>query len=246
MDLSTPTLSVSDPPIFVVEEKLREGNLFTQKPRLACHACNTGWMADYERELSDQLKLALFGASSMNFSKCEEEKFIGWLVLILILSEYLKPTQIVTLKDRILFKETGMPSDNWTIFIASVTGPIWNAAWTRQTMRIWPYADRVARLLKKGGDDLEINTQLVTLGMGRLFVHAFYTPQREYAERFEIAAKTAGLTRVWPKRARFWPFTKWHLHLPLKLSLSDDNATEISEAFYFRLKALHGSEQQRR
>jgi hypothetical protein len=84
------------------------------------------------------------------------------------------------------------------------------------------------------------NTQISSFGIGNIFLQVFSSPNLRLVEDFRIAAKSRGLSQLWPLPNAFWPFTKGATKFPTKLVLDDDAADIIANAFSGRIDALMG------
>jgi hypothetical protein len=90
-----------------------------------------------------------------------------------------------------------------------------------------------------GGDTFaESNAQLASFGMGKLFVHIHTGPNWKVLRDFEIAGRASGMTQIWPPPAIIWPFSKRATKFPPKLTLTDDAAHIMAEAFGNRARWL--------
>src|ERR1700676_3468501 len=77
----------------VREVKLRQGNIFAQKPYLACIACNTGWMKHLEDEMLKFAKPLFMSVVDIAIGRQQLQIISGWASLITILAEYIDTSQ---------------------------------------------------------------------------------------------------------------------------------------------------------
>jgi hypothetical protein len=220
----------------LIADRRRQGNLFTQSPKLACIKCNTGWMNKYELEMSKILPNIILGLENHDLSPYQTKVFAAWSCLIFMLAPYTTGQQIAIPQfERDYIFNHRLPSTDWSIFAAGINGPEWSQKYNYRAFSGGFANNRNDLLQKDDFFDKTPNCCISSMGFGRIFLHSCYAPINEYLHFFDVSAKKRGLVRVWPPVRGLWPFAQRRLHLPPKFTLSDDEATEISEAFYRRL-----------
>jgi hypothetical protein len=220
----------------IMHSAIKQGNLFSQKPYLACIKCNTGWMKQFEDEVLTFIKPIIAATPNTHISDKNIKILCGWIMLIIILAEFtIEGGVSVSSEERDYLRSKRKPPENWAIFCATSTGPYWHKAWTHHTHAIREWADVYDSVSRFGIED-PANTQVTSLGIGHLFIHAFSCPNWRIVRDFEIAARARGLVQLWPPRRSFWPFSKGGTKFPTKLVLSDDDVDMIESAFSERLK----------
>ena len=107
-------------------------------------------------------------------------------------------------------------------FMASLSGPRWAQRHVHLPFRS-DYALSHIELLGRRDEPLSsADSHISALGIGKLYLLAFYSPGPSNFKDFDAAAKARGLVKVWPLCWRLWPFPKRRLHLPADLVLDDD------------------------
>lgn len=217
----------------VSEIVVKQGKLTSQKPYLACSSCNSGWMAYFENEMSLVLKPAIAGTAVVILNQRQAEILAGWVALIFTLAEFTTsegPT--LPVKERMYFKRYMKPSSNWSIYVAGIEGISWAVRHHHHSLYEGRLPNKFEILNLYGTQLPKPNSHISSMGMGRLFFHAYFTPLNENLRGFDIACKSHGMVRIWPPRKRFWPLPKRKLRLPPKTVFDDTRATEVSESFY--------------
>jgi hypothetical protein len=225
-------------PEVVSEVTIRQGGLFSQSPYLACIECNTGWMKYFEDEVLKFIIPILNGSAAVKITPFQTQILAGWICLVAILAEYLKRDSVsISQQERLYIKRFKRPpTNNWAIFVASLSGLERYGTYSHHAHTI------VANLpIGSHPGHSPRNTQVTSFGVGHLFVHAFSSPHWKIVGDFEIAARARGLTQIWPiPRRILWPLAKRPTKFPLKLSLSEEEADEVADAFSERLRVLTG------
>ncbi|HEY3848698.1 MAG TPA: hypothetical protein VGL95_16455, partial [Acetobacteraceae bacterium] len=85
------------------------------------------------------------------------------------------------------------------------------------------------------------NSQISSFGIGKIFIHCFSCPNWKVVADFETSARARGLTQIWPIPAGIWPFPKRATKFPPKLTLTDEEADVVAEAFYNLLQNQMGT-----
>jgi hypothetical protein len=221
------------------QRKNTEGNLFSLKPYLACGKCNGGWMKKFEDDSLKFIKPILLGHSGVRLSNSQIITLAGWLCLIIILFEFVTGGPVcIPASERIYLKRHRQPSDSWAIFVAGLYGPEWSRAASHFGHRIFTSGQSTEAGLAVEQPFGAPNSQITSLGMGKLFVHAINMPNWRWLRDFEVAARARGLTRIWPRPLVIWPFTKGQTKFPPKLTLTDEAAYWVAESYANRLDAF--------
>ena len=193
---SSPTTEVKD-----LRSLKKQGNIFSQKPKLACVQCNNGWMNWFEDEISHLIRPALTGAAAVSLSRSQTQILAGWVCLITILIEFIQGHDRGILeKDRLYLRKHRCPTSNWSIFVAGITGPIWSRAYLHYPFRFYK-ADNAIELFTEARFIGSCNTQITSLGMGKLFFHIFSSPSLSWLQEFDLDASCRIQERcsVWRK-----------------------------------------------
>jgi len=80
------------------------------------------------------------------------------------------------------------------------------------------------------------NTQISSLGMGKLFIQVFTCPNHRWINDYRVAAKASGITRVWPIGFRL--LQKGAAKFPTKIILDEEGAEDLSKSFEERIEHL--------
>lgn len=220
--------------------KIKQGNLFTQAPFLACEPCNSGWMKKFE-DVELFIHPILDGVGETHLSSQQNVMLCGWVMLITILAEYtLKCENAISIRERLYLRNHKRPPENWAIFAARSAGPHWSKFWVHQVWQFSSVSDAYTRRISFE-TPVQPNSQLTTMGMGQLFIHLFSSPHWGTVSEFEAAAKARGLVQLWPPPRRFWPLPQRRTKLPAELTLSDDEADIVAYAFAERINIMFGA-----
>jgi hypothetical protein len=219
--------------------KTSSGNIFSIKPRITCVACNTGWINQFETDVRKFIEPILLGKFHGSISRKQADILSAWICLIIINLEYAFADAVcISASERAYLKRHRKPPENWAIFLAGSNGPIWSRAASHWEHRAFLHTDPIDLVI--GQPFGRPNSQVTSMGMGKLFVHAFSSPVGKFVGDFEIAARARGMTQIWPPRGVIWPLTQRHTKLPPKLTLTDDEAFIVADSFANRLDALTG------
>ncbi len=196
-------------------------------------------MKKFEDDVLKFIIPVVTGKPGVTLSRDQLTTMSGWICLIAILAEYTDPqARTVSKADMLYLKRKRKPPETWAIFIADSVGPIWTQAYAHHTRSVRIGVDeRERRILLETS---AYNTQLASFGMGKLFVHLYSCPSWRLLSDFEIAAKARGLVQIWPLPPVIWPFSKGKTKLPPKLTLTDEEADLVADAFKYRSQALSG------
>ncbi len=215
--------------INIAKAKTRQNGLFTMKPRVACVDCNTGWMNDFEKDVLRFIKPVLEGERvNLNLDQCKT--LAGWLGLITFVADAIDAddAHLSGAERKYFWKKKEIPQ-NFSVFIAGYEGEEWFQAYVRIVISAF-IEDGLG--LHHEGINPDHHCHLVTFCIGKLFVQVFRSPILKLLMDYDEATKATGMTQIWPpKRERSWPFKKWQLKFPLKLTLSDEEADRIGSAF---------------
>jgi hypothetical protein len=221
--------------------RIKQGSLFSQKPRLCCEICNGGWMMKFEDEMTAFAKPLFTSLETVTTINETQRRILAvWVSLITILAEFIDRTQgsiCIPKSDRAFLKKYLMPPETWTIVACSLNAKSWHAKYRHhasfigQFSSVAEYYDAVAR----GRTN---NTQISSFGMGHLFVQVFSCPNYRFIDDFRVAFKSRGFVQLWPIPSTFWPFSNRAAKFPTKTVLNDNEAPVIADAFNDRIKFM--------
>jgi hypothetical protein len=160
----------------------------------------------------------------------------GWASLITILAEHIDTSQgsiTVPENERLHLKNYLTPSDNWSIFAASLDSKIWNARYRHHSLMLADFAN-ISEYYAAFGQNRPSNTQISSFGIGKIFVQVFSCPNQRFTTHFRIWAEASGLAQLWPIPSGVWPSAKF----PTTLVLKDEAAEELSNAYNDRIKIM--------
>lgn len=222
---------------------IHQGGIFSQKPYLACQNCNTGWMSDFEDEMA-RFAPSLFSSAEtvLQLTKGQQRTMAGWVALITILAEHIhKSGRSVTVskRDVVYLRKHLVPPREWSIFCSTLEGDRWSARWRHRTMALSRFYSEVD-FQSKVRSGLPPNTQVTSLGIGRLFIQVFTCPEPSFIADYRRCAVQTKLSQIWPIPTNFLGFTR-PLKFPTNLVLTDEAADELGEAYMNRINEMLGS-----
>jgi hypothetical protein len=150
-----------------------------------------------------------------------------WINLkILIAEHHMKKDPITPLSDRSNFRINPMPVNNIKIWVSSCSDHRWQTSFLNSSIYL-----STAPAVDDGSSNGADNSQSITFGMGRLFVHACHTTVEGVDFDLQIDNK-AVVRQLWPivDRPMFWP--------PLR-DLSFDEASDMASSIERFLYAFH-------
>lgn len=225
-------------------EKVRQGTIFTQKPRLVCETCNTGWMKKFEDEML-KFSLPIFtGEKSITLNQDQIGIMNGWLSLITILAAHLSLDRIwsivVTEEERQYVKDNLRPPDNWTICYATLhEAKKWDKYYRANSRQLFDIREGGFQEGDLPDNDLP-NTQISSWGMGEIFIQVFISPSVHAVADYRGFVGSSGLPILFPPPRGVWPFTKGKAHFPANTIFDDEGADEFATAFEVRMDARYG------
>jgi hypothetical protein len=163
-----------------------------------------------------------------------------WSCLISILSEYSTENEklIVTDDAELQFLKTKfLPPAGWTVSYASLDALEWMEKVKRHVIGIYHNTFHSGHPSPIAHTERS-NTQISSFGMGNLFIQVFSSKLEYLITDYRIAASASGLSQLWPKHNRFWPFAKGLAKFPANLRLTDEEADVMADAFYERLRIM--------
>lgn len=159
-----------------------------------------------------------------------------WISLITVLAEYIgRGRSTISLADRTFLKTKLIPPLHWSIIAASLESDVWRAKYRHSTSFIGDFSSREEYFSAVEGGR-ENNTQLSTFGMGKLFMQVFSCPNERIVSDFEAAARATGFIQIWPISSGIWTFNQRPAKFPSKLILKDEQANEVADAFFERMR----------
>lgn len=185
-------------------EKSYQGDVNTIKLRVVCERhCNNGWMSALEQRAKPLLIPLLRGEPAV-LSKNTQSVLAAWAATKVMVCEHYDPDSITsTQEDRNFLMTNQTPPTFWRIWFANQTGgPEWRSAYSRYAAELGPVPNgEPSPVMGK----IPKNTQAVTLGIGKLLIHAIACSLPNVV--FDLPdSYTRYLHRIWPYQGDFfWP-----------------------------------------
>jgi hypothetical protein len=166
--------------------------------------CNNGWM-NHQEEAVKPIASPLILGKSFTLGQKEQRILSSWLATKLMVAEQNDPESAVSTQDeRTSVMQTLTAPARWSIWIARQTARGWRTGYELFSATLGPLDSGGTPIPPDGS--LAKNTQLVSLGIGFLFVHVFSTRVPEA----QIGYPDGVLRRIHPfsGAAISWPPTE--------------------------------------
>ena len=229
---------------------LKQGSLFSQKPKLCCIDCNNGWMNEFENKMVKFAKpLFLDRHLEMDLTKADHLTIASWSALITVLAEYIdRSDDICISKDDVqhIYDNKSPPDDTWTIAAASTQASVWKAKYKHFSLFIGDFST-LEEYLAANASGRKSNTKIATFGMGDLLIQTFVCPNLNLVSDYRAFIARSGINQIWPiPPVRLWPFSKGTAKFPTQSIFNDEEAEAFACAFNQRIKILTGPDAMRR
>jgi len=165
--------------------KSNQGEVNTIKVRAVCRSrksgtnslgktgCNNGWMNHQEEAVKSIISPLILGERCV-LSREDQLTLASWAATKFMVAEQDDPECVVSIQEeRTFVMEHRRPPTNWRIWVAHQTGREWRTGYAAHSATLGPL-DRNGIPVPPDGS-LRKNTQLATLGLGFLVLHAFIT-----------------------------------------------------------------------
>lgn len=174
--------------------EMREDFIAARKIRVACKRCHHGWMRRIDAQVRP-LFIPLVTGSELLLTLAVQRALAAWVAKTVMIAEFASSEGVITSdRERETLRRTGEPPASWNIWIAKSSGHHWAARYVRHTAGLGPVG-------RKG---VTKDTQSVTLGMGRILVHAMSSTVP--GMKFELPGKAETFHFLWPVgKATVWP-----------------------------------------
>jgi hypothetical protein len=195
-----------------------KGPAATRKLRIACQACNSGWMSRIESQVKPYLLDIMTGAKTP-LGVPEQEIVATWIVLFTIVAEFTdKKTLAIPAIDRETLRTQSLPPPSWRIWAGLHDADRWRHNFLHHAVALYP-RDAVPSY------PAPYNCQFITIGLGAALFHAVRTPFDPSFLRFSgIPAN---------KLAQLWPVINPLLDLRSMNQLLPIEADAVSNEFAF-------------
>ena len=213
----------------------KQGGVFSQKPKLACVTCNTGWMNKVEQDVIAFLRPVIASRSEFKLNDQTAQSIATWIGLITILSEFIasKDVAISAAERRFVYRYKRLPAD-WLIFIGSHNSKSFTSNYTHYAW--WDnFIDKnhlIPLVRYKEGRQ----SQTSTFGIGPLVIRVLSGPTAIATNDFIADCVGHGMRQLWPFKRLVWPFPYKHPTLAAAPLLSDDAIWEVAEGFTLRFQ----------
>ncbi len=166
-------------PVGTPYEVTRPGSTFTKKIRATCAKCNNGWMNQLEAEARPYLTPLIDGLP-VSLSAEAVRVIARWVTLKTMVAEYNRPNEDVTpLDERHAFATLRAIPPWFRIQIATHRDHMWSGMFWRHTATL-TWSPPPERLITRK------NVQLVSFGLGRLFVSVLASHGIEPDKLFDL------------------------------------------------------------
>jgi hypothetical protein len=198
-------------------------------------------MKKFEDDVLLFIKPILLGKESVLLTRDQVGTLAGWIGLIAVLAEYVSGAEDISVSAaelRYFYKHKKLP-DNWCVFVCGLNGQ----KWTQHYRNFVMVTSRAKTPIEIGRGDLVFepaNSQISSFGMGKLFFHTFSSPKYDFLSDFEVTCRKRGMTQIWPLQRYFWFFPRKFTKVPSELTISDQEADDISESFHKTLSRRVG------
>lgn len=225
------------------KNEVKQGHLFRIRPKLLCRSCN-----NYFGRIEDAMVTfarPLFITDDPVIATRHQMRVLSvWISLIVILSEYYYdyPDNIVTINISTLeyIKKYMYPPPEWSIFCSTISARRWTQYYRRHFLFMYDgtIVDSPIRTETP-------NTQITSLGMGRLFAQIYTSTIENTVIGYRHGALASGLTPLWPHPNILGLFPKRSTKFPTKTVLNDESADIAADSFYIRLHSRMNSHSER-
>ena len=217
-----------------VRVKHLQGDLFNRAPKIACAPCNNVWMNRYE-ERCRPFFIPMVKGESVSLTRANLRDLTTFMSFMIINAEFIHLKSIcIPPSDRLFLRRHNYPPENtWSIFIGFCGENTWRKRCVHQASGC-----HVVEGPHVAVDPFTLdNTQVTTMGIGALLVHAVTAPAVRRVQEFQVTSEAMGLTKLWPEHLPLWPFGKRGLVWPLKQHFDAETAEELSNHEARRIQA---------
>jgi hypothetical protein len=213
--LADTSFNDNSPSAFRVVRKSGPGDVRSQRLKVTCIPCNTGWISQIDESVKP-LFLALADGRWGYFSS-EHRRILGtWATRFAMVFEFRDPhTVIATQAERDYFRLTRDPPKGWYVFATAYNGIKWANTWNHRAAIQYDPSEKVAAAV---ADNPKMQSTVLCFGQLLLNVVSGSVPVDfiEYGRYF-------GLRLVWPEMLSTFAFPT---------SVYDDEAVSVL-AWYF-------------
>jgi hypothetical protein len=179
----------------------RQGHAATRKVRFVCKPCNNRWLSQIETATKPIL-IPLITGTPHSVSPSHQELLATWVAKTVMAAEFVHPQHIaIPQNQRTFLMNHRGPPERWFVAIGDYHGTTWrNVSIFHQIVRLNPAPVDPTEL--SGGRD----TQVTSIGIGRLFIQAASTTYGSLEFGFEDET-ISDMRPIWPARGLVlgWP-----------------------------------------
>jgi hypothetical protein len=190
-------------------------------------------MKSYEDQVVGFLKPFFKGDQTERaLDRSEQNYLAGWIALIVLLAEYAESHHPTIRRPTLAFlKNNRVPPGNFKIYLARSGGKKWKKYYQYHSFFLKDNVSPLEVPLAPDGRPF-VNTQISTLGIGGLVIHAFSGPANSLFEGYCSAVEhSEELDRLWPPRKTFWLRKYRPSKFPPSHELSDGEVNTLADAF---------------
>lgn len=186
--------------------KKYEGQNNTRKFRVVCRIhCNSGWMSQLEQQVKPILTPLMLGTAAV-ITPAAQRTLAAWTAMKCMVTEFEEPKWIVSpLSERQFLMNNREPPATWRIWIAYQNSRRWRTGYTRTAITLGS-APRGQDIVVPDAD-FSKNTQSITLGFGRVVLHAASSRVPGFNESTALGPRIErAMHQIWPNGNGFlWP-----------------------------------------
>jgi hypothetical protein len=167
----------------------RPGHPTSQRLRVVCEKCNTGWMSRLQ-ERSKGILLPLLRGEWWTFAEPELRTLSAWVTMFAMVYEWADELTVTsTESERLFLKNNQIPPANWRIWIGQFQGGegecVHTGLGTRQSQ-------------VDVSSNPKCDTHINTLTIGKVLFHSFATTSNLSLEFPPVYAIGLGIVPIWP------------------------------------------------
>jgi hypothetical protein len=186
-----------------VEIDRRPGSIVNWQLKVACEACNIGWMRLLEEAAYPFIEKLILG-ESFELSKADQTLVTRWISQVWLVSQYMKNDWVITPQEqRVLFRQQHLPPAGCQIWIGNYAGSHYmgQAFGVSSTTESWNSKTATPK------DEPPFAAAAFCCWLGHFFIHVVFSSD---AKRFHVKAGK-GFTEIFPPTDEriSWPTDGW-------------------------------------
>jgi hypothetical protein len=203
-----------------------QGNVHSQKLKLACRTCNNGWMSQLEEKTKPILLHLIQGKPSV-LSPEQQTVVAHWVIkTIMVVEKQTKSdANVFTAEERNQFRLTFKTTAITKIWLARYNGSKWRTQLNRSPFQL------SASPVQRDGVAVDY-VQSFTLGLGNLVIFAVITTSTDIKFSPEVF-------RFWNNMVRIWPAPASPAGVVFSF-LTDAEVDELADSLFQHIRQKHG------